>query len=138
MIPQPLRKATQHVRNLITIQYASMFLAEILTRAYANKATRRNERRNNDGSITTLQIQKVSNWIIFHYGLYIIMDMREFCAYAWLEWSVIIDRLSAGLTYHRLDVGMRNSVKFVILQFIIRAYVDVCSFILGTIAVLGC
>jgi hypothetical protein len=40
--------------------------------------------------------------------------------------------------YHRLDIGMWDSVKFMILEFQIRSDVDICAFVLRTVAVFWC
>lgn len=41
-------------------------------------------------------------------------------------------------TDHWLDIRMRDSIEFVVLQFEVRANIDVCSLILGRIAIFGC
>lgn len=41
-------------------------------------------------------------------------------------------------TDHWLDIRMRDSVEFVVVQFEVRADVDVCSLIFGRVAIFWC
>ena len=72
------------------------------------------------------------------YTIYI-MDISELWAYACGE-NVSIDRelSTATRTYHGLYVRMWNGVKFVELKLVLWSNVYICSFVLGTVAVLWC
>lgn len=41
-------------------------------------------------------------------------------------------------TYHWFDVGMRHSVEFVKVELVFWTDIYICTFVLGTITVLGC
>lgn len=68
-----------------------------------------------------------------------VMDISELWAYA-CGGMVSINRKPSTErgTYHRLYIRMRNGIKFVEFKLVLRSNVDICSFVLGTIAVLWC
>lgn len=72
------------------------------------------------------------------YSIYI-MDISELWAYACDEVVSIYRKASIGRkTYHGLYIRMRNGIKLVEFELVLRSNVDICTFILGTIAVLWC
>ena len=71
-------------------------------------------------------------------NIYIIEDMREFCAYACgrlVSWGSV--NIFGRKPYHGLDVGMWYGVELVKLQLEFGSDVDVRAFVLRTITVLG-
>lgn len=85
------------------------------------------------------EIQKLSTR---HRGeaLYYIIDMSEFCAYACIQnplAEVAAVMITPNFTHHRLDIRMWYGIKFSKFELEIWADVDVGTFVLRTVAVLG-
>ncbi len=61
---------------------------------------------------------------------YYIIDIREFCAYAWSSQQAERD-LEFEIAHHWLDVGVRDCIKLVVFKLQLRPNVDVCALVLG-------
>ena len=91
-----------------------------------------------NGDADSLIMMPNSAAYVVGYTVYI-MDISELCAYA-CGTNVSTNRKASTetRTYHGLYIRMRNGIKFVKFELMLRSNVDICSFVFGTIAVLWC
>lgn len=88
----------------------------------------------------SLMMMKISHGAayVLEHTIYII-DISELWAYACKASISSGRKASTGRrTYHGLYIRMRDGIKLVKLKLVLRSNIDICSFVLGTIAVLRC